>query len=99
MSLWIARGKTPLIVEQTALEQAQIEQDNREISEIRSSDIAASTTYSLTRYEGSKKLIWPIAKTKKVNKIMVHHTAESLNQDADDATLMRAIYAYHARKW
>ena len=99
MSLWIARGKSPLIIEQTAIEQAQIEQDNREISQIRSSDIAASASYSLTRYDGDNKLIWPITKTKKVNKIMIHHTAESLNQDADDATLMRAIYAYHARKW
>ena len=99
MSLWIARGKSPLIIEQTAIEQAQIEQDNREISQIRSSDIDASASYSLTRYDGDNKLIWPITKTKKVNKIMIHHTAESLDQDADDATLMRAIYAYHAHKW
>lgn len=27
----------------------------------------------------------------------MHHTAESLDQDADDMTLLRAIYLYHAR--
>ena len=36
-------------------------------------------------------------KTKMIDRIVLHHTAENLNQDADDATLLRAIYYYHAR--
>ncbi len=51
----------------------------------------------LKRYENGNKLYWPIEKSKKVDRIVIHHTAESLEQDADDTTLIRAIYLYHAR--
>lgn len=67
------------------------------MNEILSLDPEATTTVSRKRYEGDNKLIWPIQKTKKVNRIVIHHTAESLDKNADDETLLRAIYAYHAR--
>lgn len=57
----------------------------------------ARKSISLQRYEGAKKLLWPIEKVKKVEKIVIHHTSEALAQDADDATLVRAIYAYHTK--
>lgn len=28
---------------------------------------------------------------------MIHHTSESLDQDAEDASLVRAIYIYHTK--
>ena len=58
-------------------------------------------TMSLTRYENGKTLVWPIEKVKKVNRIIVHHTAETLDEKKTDEELIRAIYMYHAvtRGW
>ena len=51
--------------------------------------------------EGGRPLVWPIEKTKRVEKIVVHHTDENNVTEHDDATLMRGIYYYHAmvRGW
>ncbi len=97
---WIARDKTPKIIEETQAEYDRRIAWEKEFGAIFSSDPDARSTYSLKRYEWENKLFWPIRKTKKVDKIVVHHTAENLMQDADDKTLMRAIYLYHTKtKW
>jgi N-acetylmuramoyl-L-alanine amidase/Stage II sporulation protein len=61
------------------------------------------TTKYVTRIrnEGGRPLVWPIEKTKQVNRIIIHHTAESMDKQADDETLIRAIYQYHtlSRGW
>lgn len=91
------RGKNPKIVEETEAEKKNRVEAENQFSTIESLHPEATKIVSLKRYEGVNKLIWPIIKTKKVEKIVVHHTAESLDQDADDMTLLRAIYLYHAR--
>lgn len=54
------------------------------------------TPINTTLYEWEHKLVWPIEKTKRVEKIFVHHTADSLiNDTRDDASIMRAMYYYH----
>lgn len=95
---WEARDKKPKIIEETEGARAKRLQDDREFQDIASLDTDANTVVTLTRYEGNHKLLWPIRTAKKINRIVVHHTAESLDQDADDATLMRAIYYYHTVK-
>lgn len=56
---------------------------------------------SVIRYENGHKLVWPIQKTKAVNRIIIHHTAESLDKNLADEDFLRAIYAYHtiSRQW
>lgn len=53
------------------------------------------------RYENWRRLVWPIQKTRSVNRIVIHHTAESLDKQADDITYLKDIYKYHAitRGW
>jgi DUF4097 and DUF4098 domain-containing protein YvlB len=97
ISEWKERGETPRVVEISPEEKAKSEQSTREMNAILSLDPEATTTISRKRYEDGNKLIWPIQKTKKVNRIVIHHTSESLDKTADDETLLRAIYAYHTR--
>ncbi len=94
---WIARWQKPLIIEESQAEQSRRIQSEMEYNAIFASNPDATTTFSLKRYENGNKLYWPIEKSKKVDRIVIHHTAESLEQDADDTTLIRAIYLYHAR--
>lgn len=58
-------------------------------------------TVSLTRYENGHELVWPIEKVKKVDRIVIHHTAESIKPGISDEAMIRGIYAYHAvsRGW
>jgi hypothetical protein len=51
--------------------------------------------------ENGHKLVWPIEKTKKVEKIVIHHSAEDNKTDKDDLALVRGIYYYHSmvRGW
>ena len=71
---------------------------NSEYNTIINNDIDANTIQSIERYDGNNKLMWPIARSKKVNRIVIHHTSEEFKQDSDDdAKLIRAIYLYHAR--
>lgn len=60
-----------------------------------------AVTMSLERYENGRLLVWPIQRVKKVDRIVVHHTADSLDKHYDDKAMIRAIYAYHAvsRGW
>lgn len=52
--------------------------------------------------EGSKVMKWPYQYSKKVRKVVIHHTAESGVRDGKEAVqVLRGIYRYHAisRKW
>ena len=94
---WIARDKSPKIVEITQSQKDRSAQDAKEYNDIILSDIDNNISTSITRYDGIHKLRWPITRTKKVSRIVLHHTSEELKQDADDMILMRAIYLYHTK--
>lgn len=97
---WEKRWKTPEIIEETPIEKSRREQADREILSIRSSDPEASELQTVTYSEWGKRLIYPNRTVKKINKIVIHHTAEDMNKNLDDATLVRNIYAYHANvRW
>lgn len=51
--------------------------------------------------ENGHELVWPIEKTRRVEKVVLHHTAENNLKDLDDASLLRSTYRYHAvtRGW
>jgi len=51
--------------------------------------------------ENGRPLVWPIEKTKNVEKIIIHHTADDNRKDKDDLSLIRGIYYYHTvvRGW
>jgi hypothetical protein len=53
------------------------------------------------REENGHKLVWPLEKTKRVEKVIVHHTAENNLKDLSDAELLRSTYRYHSisRGW
>lgn len=53
------------------------------------------------RSNTGKRLTWPIEHSPKVQKIIVHHTAEHSQESRDPVTLIRAIYYYHTitRGW
>lgn len=42
--------------------------------------------------ENGHPLVWPIEKTKQVERIVIHHTAENSQTNADDLTMIRGIY-------
>lgn len=100
---------------QIALRQKQILQNNKPKTEAelkaikKTADINAFVraklgsefpTTELIRTQNGQELVWPIQKVKKVNKIVVHHTADNLNGRSDEE-LLRAIYSYHTitRGW
>lgn len=51
--------------------------------------------------ENGHPLVWPIEKTKQVERIVIHHTAENNQSNKDDLWLIRGIYYYHTvvRGW
>jgi len=51
--------------------------------------------------ENEHVLVWPIEKTKQVERIVIHHTAENNQSNRDDLALIRGIYYYHTivRGW
>ncbi|MDD5376844.1 MAG: N-acetylmuramoyl-L-alanine amidase [Candidatus Gracilibacteria bacterium] len=51
--------------------------------------------------ENGHPLVWPIEKTKQVERIVIHHTAENNLGNKDDLALIRGIYYYHTvvRGW
>lgn len=51
--------------------------------------------------ENGHELVWPIEKTKQVERIVIHHTAEDNMKNKDDLALIRGIYYYHTvvRGW
>lgn len=60
-----------------------------------------NTTVDMVTEENGHPLVWPIEKTKKVERIIIHHTAENNPSSKDDLALIRGIYYYHAvvRGW
>ncbi|EKE28058.1 MAG: Csp protein [uncultured bacterium (gcode 4)] len=96
---WVAIYKQAELNDSKPKTEYQIKQDKR-ISDIRSylslnfplEDNAVSTI----RNDNGHALVWPIEKTKRVEKIFIHHTAEAMEwSQRDDAEIMRWIYAYH----
>ncbi|MDD2486820.1 MAG: N-acetylmuramoyl-L-alanine amidase [Candidatus Gracilibacteria bacterium] len=55
----------------------------------------------MIRQESGHELVWPIEKTKRVEKIIIHHTAGEYKDEQDDSSIVRGIYYYHAitRGW
>lgn len=55
----------------------------------------------IIRDENGHPLVWPIQKTKQVERIVIHHTAENNQTSKDDLGLIRGIYYYHTivRGW
>lgn len=45
--------------------------------------------------ENGHPIVWPIEKTKQVERIVIHHTAENNQTNKDDLALIRGIYYYH----
>jgi hypothetical protein len=96
---WEERGRTPRIIEETPEDQAERLQGDKEYYDIISDDNDANSVVKLLRYENGNKLQFPIRTAKKINRILIHHTAEQL-KESDDATMVRAIYMYHTKtKW
>lgn len=59
-------------------------------------------TAKTVRHIGSDPLLWPMQYSKKINMLVVHHTAQSVEGDARPGVeRMRAIYQYHAvsKRW
>ena len=54
-----------------------------------------TVTTSLTRMENGHILVWPIEKVKQISRIVLHHTAESMDTTKSDEDMLRGIYAYH----
>lgn len=54
-----------------------------------------TVTTSLTRTENGHILVWPIEKVKQISRIVLHHTAESMDSTKSDEDMLRGIYAYH----
>lgn len=97
---WEDRGRTPRVIEETQNERVKRLESDKEYNALISLDNDSNTVVRLRRYEWNNKLIFPIRTAKKINRIFIHHTAEGLEQEADDASLIRAIYLYHTKtKW
>jgi hypothetical protein len=94
---WEDRWRTPFVITETEADSHIRTLDMKRGERIMDIRWDAAKIVSLKRYEDGKKLLWPIKKTGIVDRIVIHHTAENLEQDVDDTTLLRAIYAYHAR--
>jgi peptidoglycan hydrolase-like amidase len=95
---WESRGRTPRIVELTEAD-VLVEQKDAKIGKILTELHPESfSVVKKLRYENGKKLIWPLKYSNAIDRIVLHHTAETLEQaSADDMSVMRSIYAYHAR--
>lgn len=89
------RGNKPEVIFETNAEQLQREKSETMYSYARNVGSPFTETVTKTRTENGRKLVWPIETTRWVQSIIVHHTAESMQKDLDDLTLIRAIYQYH----
>ena len=51
--------------------------------------------------ETGKRLTWPVEQSQKIEKFVIHHTGEVIDETRQPKELMRAIYAYHTltRGW
>ena len=87
-------------IQKTESEMRRIIMESQADAYLENASPLSKKAITVIRQENGNKLTWPIEKTKRVDSIVVHHTAENLLEDYDDATLIRAIYKYHAiSKW
>lgn len=91
---YLARPKTQAELDAIYLDKARVDFLKKHFPD-------TTKTMSLSRYENGHLLVWPIQKVKKVNRIVLHHTAESMESAANDEEVLRAIYRYHtlSRQW
>ncbi|NRH20438.1 hypothetical protein HOO68_00120 [Candidatus Gracilibacteria bacterium] len=85
---YLGRPKT-----QTELDTIKILNDRSRF--LRNSGGNTTETTSLTRTENGHILVWPIEKVKQISRIVLHHTAESMDTTKSDEDMLRGIYAYH----
>ena len=89
---WEKRWYKANILNETKSQRNYREQEERELKYIRKYDSDTSKITWIRYLENGRKLVWKSRYTSKVDKIVIHHTAESLDKVADDKTLIRAIY-------
>lgn len=95
---WEARGKTKKIVTITQAEQDARDRENQIGRRMKELHPWSFFVQSKIFYENGRKLTWPINRAKQIDQIVIHHTAENTAQSSmDDITVLRSIYAYHAR--
>ena len=91
---YLARPKTQAELDAIYLDKARVDFLKKHFPD-------TTKTMSHSRYENGHLLVWPIQKVQKVNRIVLHHTAESMESAANDEEVLRAIYRYHtlSRQW
>lgn len=95
---WESRGQIPRIVELTEADVLAEQKDTKIWEIIKKNHPESFSVVKKVRYQNGKKLIWPLKYSHAVDRIVLHHTAETLEQaNSDDKSVMRSIYAYHAR--
>lgn len=87
----------------TPAQLAAISAANKKTSDINSfinSHLDGFKTVERITHENGNELVWPIQRMNKMNKIIIHHTADKIDGRTDEE-LLRAIYSYHAvtRGW
>lgn len=98
ISDWESRGRTPRIVELTEADVFAQKKDEKIGKILWDLHPESFSLVKKVRYENGRKLIWPLEYARAVDRIVVHHTAETIDQaSSDPKSVMRAMYAYHAR--
>ena len=72
---------------QEQLDNLKLEDDR--LSFIRGNFESNAITTSLVRTENGHQLVWPIQKVKQISRIVLHHTAESMDSNKDDKEMIR----------
>ncbi|MBC7498551.1 N-acetylmuramoyl-L-alanine amidase [Candidatus Gracilibacteria bacterium] len=103
-SYWQTRYPIYLQYVQSPKTQAQLDAiniENKKVDYLIKNGGAATEIVSLKRTENGHPLVWPIENTRQVSRIVIHHTAQSLDSTKTDAEMIRGIYAYHtlSREW
>ncbi len=99
---WRERWKKPYMLTLQKSDQQKNQQEWEIWKIIQNKHPESFSIIAKIRYENWHKLIWPITRTKSVDRIIVHHTAESSQQAVEnDITILRSIYMYHTvtRGW
>lgn len=95
---WESRGKIPRIVNLSQSDVDAMAKDSKIGEILQSLHPESFSVVKRIRYENGKKLIWPLTYSSAVDRIIVHHTAESASQATlDDKVVLRSIYLYHTQ--
>lgn len=95
---WEARSRMPLNIYLTESDVIAKDKETKISEVLQSLHPESFSVVKRVRYDNWKKLIWPLKYSKIVDRIVIHHTAETPEQaNSDDKTVMRSIYSYHAR--